>query len=424
MNSPVSVREHSPGLKAFRIHSSSIHLATPRALHAILSVEHERSSNLETVFSYSKGIFVKLKHLAPSAAILAAGALTLSACGGTSATGEEASSGGDSDLQGTLTGIGASSQKAAMDAWTADFASENSGVTVNYSPDGSGAGREQFLAGNAQFAGSDAHLDDDEAKQGKEACGADGAYEFPVYISPIAVTFNVKGVDELNLAPSTIAKIFKGDIKKWNDKAIKADNPDAKLPDTKITAVHRSDDSGTTENFAEYLKATAEKDWDAEVSGDFPKDFGGEAAQGTDGVVQTVTDTDGAIGYADASAVGSLGTAKVKVGEEYVELSADAASKVVDASDKVKGRSEGDLAFDLARDTTESGAYPIVLVSYHVVCSSYKDQETVDMVKAWEKFVVSEEGQTSAADSAGSAPLSDDLRSQIETVIDSIKVEG
>ncbi len=376
------------------------------------------------MFSYSKGIFVKLKHLAPSAAILAAGALTLSACGGTSATGEEASSGGDSDLQGTLTGIGASSQKAAMDAWTADFAAENSGVTVNYSPDGSGAGREQFLAGNAQFAGSDAHLDDDEVKQGEEACGADGAYEFPVYISPIAVAFNVEGVDELNLAPATIAKIFKGEISKWNDEAIKADNPDADLPDTKITAVHRADDSGTTENFAEYLKATAEKDWDAEVSGDFPKDFGGEAAQGTDGVVQTVSDTDGAIGYADASAVGSLSKAKVKVGEEYVELSADAASKVVDASDKVEGRTEGDLAFDLARDTTESGAYPIVLVSYHVVCSSYKDQETVDMVKAWEKFVVSEEGQKSAADSAGSAPLSDDLRSQIETVIDSIKVEG
>lgn len=367
---------------------------------------------------------MKLKHLAPSAAILAAGALTLSACGGTSATGEEASSGGDSDLQGTLTGIGASSQKAAMDAWTADFAAENSGVTVNYSPDGSGAGREQFLAGNAQFAGSDAHLDDDEAKQGEEVCGAEGAYEFPVYISPIAVAFNLEGVDELNLSPSTIAKIFKGDISNWNDKAIKADNPDADLPDTKITAVHRADDSGTTENFAEYLKATAEKDWDADVSGDFPKDFGGEAAQGTDGVVQTVSDTDGAIGYADASAVGSLGTAKVKVGEEYVELSADAAAKVVDASDKVEGRGEGDLAFDLARDTTESGAYPIVLVSYHVVCSSYKDQETVDMVKAWEKFVVSEEGQKSAADSAGSAPLSDDLRSQIETVIDSITVAG
>lgn len=371
-----------------------------------------------------KGNFVKLKHLAPSAALLAVGALTLSACGGASATGEDVSGGGESDLQGTLTGIGASSQKAAMDAWTADFTSANSGVTVNYSPDGSGAGREQFLAGNAQFAGSDAYLDDEEAAKAKEVCGPDGAYEFPVYISPIAVAFNVEGVDSLNLSPQTIAGIFKGEITNWNDEKIAADNPDAKLPDLKITAVHRADDSGTTENFTEYLKATAGDVWDEEPDGNFPKNYGGEAAQGTDGVVQTVTDTNGAIGYADASAVGSLGTAKVKVGDEFVELSPEAATKVLDASTTVEGRGEGDLAFALARDTTESGAYPIVLVSYHIVCSSYADQNTVDMVKAWEKYVVSEEGQASAAESAGSAPISEDLRSQINTVIDSIKVSG
>ncbi len=228
--------------------------------------------------SIQKGIFVKLKHLAPTVAFLAVGALTLSACGGTSATGESAS-GGESNLQGTITGIGASSQKAAMDAWTADFTSANSGVTVNYSPDGSGAGREQFLAGNAQFAGSDAALDDSEAEKAKEVCGPDGAFEFPVYISPIAVAFNVEGVDSLNLSPDTIAKIFKGEITNWNDAAIKADNPDATLPDLKITAVHRADDSGTTENFTDYLKSTAGKVWDQEPDGNFPKSYGGEAAQ-------------------------------------------------------------------------------------------------------------------------------------------------
>ncbi len=376
------------------------------------------------MFHVKKGIFVKLKHLAPSAALLAVGALTLSACGGASATGEDVSGEGDSGLAGTITGIGASSQKAAMDAWTADFVSANSGVTVNYSPDGSGAGREQFLGGNAQFAGSDAHLDEDEAEAAKEVCGPEGAFEFPVYVSPIAVAFNLEGVDSLNLSPETIAKIFKGEISNWNDEAIKADNPDAELPDLPITAVHRADDSGTTENFVEYLKEAAGDLWDAEVDGNFPKEYGGEAAQGTDGVVQTVSDTEGAIGYADASAVGSLGQAKVKVGEDFVELSPEAAAKVVDASPKVEGRSEGDLAFDLARDTTESGAYPIVLVSYHVVCSTYQDQNTVDLIKAWEKFVVSEEGQQSAAKSAGSAPLSPELRGQIETVIDSIKVAG
>src|SRR5699024_12423795 len=124
---------------------------------------------------------------------------------------------------------------------------------------------------------------------GQETCGADGAFEFPVYISPIAVTFNIEGVDELNLSPDTIAKIFKGEITNWNDEAIKADNPDADLPDLKITAVHRADDSGTPENFAEYLTATAEKPWGAGGDGNFPSDYGGEPAQGTDRRTQTAS---------------------------------------------------------------------------------------------------------------------------------------
>ncbi|MFB9776658.1 phosphate ABC transporter substrate-binding protein PstS [Brevibacterium otitidis] len=365
---------------------------------------------------------MKLNRFAP-AAILAAGALSLSACGGSSATGEEGNGGGGGgDVSGTLTGIGASSQKAAMDAWIADFTSENSDAQVQYSPDGSGAGREQFLGGSAQFAGSDAYLDDEEVEAAKDVCGPEGAFEFPVYISPIALAYNLEGVDEVKLSAENIAKIFKGEITKWNDEAIASENEGVELPDMQITPVHRSDDSGTTENFTEYLDAAAGDAWGAEPEDAFPSDFGGEAAQGTDGVVQTVSDTEGAIGYADASAVGDLGTVHVKVGDEYVEYTPEAAAKVVDSSKPAEGRGDGDLAIDIERDTTESGAYPIVLVSYHLVCSTYQDQETVDLVKAWEKFVVSEEGQQSAADSAGSAPISEDMRGQITEIIDMIEV--
>ncbi|GAA4283160.1 phosphate ABC transporter substrate-binding protein PstS [Brevibacterium daeguense] len=370
---------------------------------------------------------MKLTRFAPAAAVAAVGALTLSACGGGSATGEsQENTGGEEqqqeELSGTLTGIGASSQKAAMDAWIADFGSVQPNVQVQYSPDGSGAGREQFLAGNAQFAGSDAALDEEELETAKDVCGPDGAFEYPVYISPIAVAFNLEGVDSVNMSPELIAKVFKGEVTTWNDQAIADENPDVELPDTPITPVHRSDESGTTENFVDYLSQAAGDVWDAEVSGDWPSDYGGEASQGTDGVVQTVSDTDGAIGYADASAVGELGTVAVGVGEEYVEYSPEAAAAVVDASEVAEGRGEGDLAFDLARDTTESGTYPIVLVSYHLVCSTYGDQNTVDMVKAWQNFVISEEGQQSAAESAGSAPISEDLRGQITEIIDMIQV--
>ncbi|WP_019175813.1 phosphate ABC transporter substrate-binding protein PstS [Brevibacterium ravenspurgense] len=368
---------------------------------------------------------MKLTRLAPAAAAFAAAAITLSACGGGSATGESGggNEGGD-QVSGELVGIGASSQKAAIQSWTTDFTGQNSDVTVNYSPDGSGAGRKQFLAGKADFAGSDAFMDDDELEQANEVCGDGGAFEFPVYISPIAIAYNLEGVDELNLDAATAAQIFAGKITKWNDKAIADLNPDADLPDTKITAVHRSDESGTTKNFTDYLNKAAGEDWKDEAAEEFPSEYGGEAAQGTDGVVSLVSETDGAIGYADASAVADdLGTAKIKVGEDFVEYTPEAAAKVVDASPVAEGRGEGDIAVELKRDTEEAGAYPIVLVSYHIVCSSYDSQEKVDLVKAWENFVVSEEGQESAAESAGSAPISSEMRDKITSVLDKIEVK-
>jgi phosphate transport system substrate-binding protein len=120
--------------------------------------------------------------------------------------------------------------------------------------------------------------------------------------------------------------------------------------------------------------------------------------------------------------VGDLGKAKVKVGEEYTELSSDAAAKAVEVATPVEGRPETDMSLELERDTTESGAYPIVLVSYHVYCTSYDSQETVDLVKAFGSYVISEEGQAEAEASAGNAPLSASLSEKAKASIESIKV--
>jgi phosphate transport system substrate-binding protein len=219
-----------------------------------------------------------------------------------------------------------------------------------------------------------------------------------------------------------VAKVFRGEIKNWNDEAIASQNEGVELPDTPITVVHRADESGTTENFVEYLSQAAPEVWTDEVSGDWPSEIVAENAQGTSGVVSTTTSTDGAVTYADASAVGDLGTVKVKVGEEYVGYSPEAASKAVEAATPVEGRSDVDMSIDLERDTDVTGAYPVVLVSYNIFCSTYSDQETVDLVKAFGSYVVSEEGQQTASDSAGSAPLSETLREQAQTAIDSITV--
>jgi phosphate transport system substrate-binding protein len=361
-------------------------------------------------------------------AVLAAGALALTSCGSDNATNtapasDQASSG--PKVTGTLTGIGASSTGAAMDAWKAGFAAANQGATVQYSPDGSGAGRKALIDGSAQFAGSDAYLKDDELEASKAVCGPDGAINIPVYISPIAVAFNLPGVTELKLDAPTVAKIFRGEISTWNDPAIAALNEGVSLPDLKVTPVNRSDDSGTTSNFTDYLASAAPEVWTDKSAGIWPANLQGENAKGTSGVVKTVTDTPGAVTYADDSAVGGkLGTASIKVGEEFVKISADAAAKAVEAGKPVEGRSANDVAIKLDRKTTESGAYPVVLVSYHVVCSAYDSQETVDLVKAFENYVVSEEGQQAAADSAKSAPLSSALAEKATKAIESVKVKS
>lgn len=334
--------------------------------------------------------------------------------------GTDAAAGGD--LSGTIQASGASAQEAAMVAWAAGYAEIQPDVTVNYDSIGSGGGRKNLLDGATVLAGSDSYLKAEEIEQSFEVCGEGGAINLPVYISPIAVPFNLEGVDELNLSPSTLANIFNRTITSWDDPAIAADNEGVDLPSTPITAVNRSDDSGTTQNFVEYLVAVAPDEFDYEPSNTWPVD-GGEAAAQTSGVIQVVQATDGAIGYADASAVGQLATANIGVGEEFVAYSPEAAARVVDASDFADTGVEGDLAIDLARDTTESGAYPIVLVSYQIVCTGYDDENTVNLVKDFVTYVASEEGQAASADAAGSAPISADLRDQINSSLELISTK-
>lgn len=353
--------------------------------------------------------------LALTFSLAACGAANENAASETSANAEE---GGG--VSGTLSGAGASSQAAAVDAWKAGFLEANPDATVNYDPVGSGGGREQFVSGAVPWAGSDAFLADEELAKAQQQCGGEGnLIEIPAYISPIAVAYNVKGVDELKLSPETLAKIFDQKIKTWDDKAIAKDNPHAKLPSTAITVVNRSDESGTTENFVEYLSDAAGDAWPHEVSGDWPVS-GGTAAKGTTGVVQAIEATDGAIGYSDASQIGELSSVKIGVGEDWVEPSAEAAAKIIEASSTVEGRGEFDYATELKRDTAEAGTYPIVLASYELACTQYDDEETANLVKAWLSHVVSEEGQQASAEKAGSAPISDATREKAVAAIEAI----
>ena len=149
----------------------------------------------------------------------------------------------------------------------------------------------------------------------------------------------------LNLDASTISKIFRGEIRSWQDPALTALNPKVQLLDLPITAVARSDDSGTTENFTEYLHSVAPDAWPDAPDGSWPASSGIEHAQGNTGVVTTVTRTVGAIAYADDSLVDeSLGKARLKVGASYVQVSGPAAARAVAESERVEGRGPHDLS--------------------------------------------------------------------------------
>ncbi len=226
-------------------------------------------------------------------------------------------------------------------------------------------------------------------------------------------------MDSLQLSPETLAKIMKREITKWDDAAIAADNPGVNLPSTAITTVSRSDESGTTENFQEYLAAVAPSVWTYEVSGDWPVK-GGESAQGTSGVVDAIGAGEGSIGYADASQVGDLGVATIKVGADYVGPTAEAAAKILDESPRSSVGGANVFTYDLKRDTAAEGVYPIVLTSYAMACTTYDSADTAALVKGYLSYVVSAEGQQAAADAAGSAPLTDSLRALIQPSIDSI----
>jgi phosphate transport system substrate-binding protein len=346
-------------------------------------------------------------------------ALTAAACG---SSGESSSSGGAS---GEIAGAGSSAQQAAQEAWVAKFEDQNSDATVTYDAIGSGGGRDQFIAGGkTAFAGSDSPFDSDELPQATARCSKDGGGELvqiPNYISPIAIVYNLEGVEGLQLSPDVTAKIFKGEITSWDDPAIKADNPGVDLPSTDITPVHRSDESGTTANFTDYLHEAAPSVWTDEPDSSWPLQTGESGAQ-TSGLIQAVKVGDGAIGYADASQAQDLGVAKVKVGNTYVAPSADGAAADFDQSqqDPELTKAPNVFAYKVQRTPTDASSYPVLLVSYLIGCTKYADQSTTDLVKAYFDYIVSDEGQQAAAENAGSAPIPPGIEKEDQPAIDAI----
>lgn len=359
---------------------------------------------------------MKLTRIAQLGAVAAIAALTLAGCssspeGGSTPSGSASSTPSgveytiDPSLSGTITSGGSSAQSNAQAAWTSAYNATAGGVTINYDKSqGSGGGVTNFLSGAYDFAGSDSPLNADQTTQSAALC-TEGGVNIPIYLDGVAIIFNIPGVTELTLSGETIAKIFSLQITDWSDPAITADNGTA-LKAGAITTVARSDGSGTTQNFTNYLAATQTAAWTYPAGKDWPVEGNVSKQKGGSGVVEAVKAGSGTIGYADHSAIGELNSAAILQDGTAIPYTADAVSKTFDlAAVEASNGVAGDLSkkFDYSKLTTET--YPIPLVSYAITCSTFKDAAQADLVKSYLGFITSTLGQEVAAKNAGSAPL-------------------
>ncbi|MGZ9931783.1 phosphate ABC transporter substrate-binding protein PstS [Streptomyces sp. NC-S4] len=362
-------------------------------------------------------------------ALVVSGALVLTACGSDDNTKTadgsakpSAAAAGDikcDDAKGKLLASGSSAQKNAIELWIKNYMAACSGVEVNYKSSSSGEGIVAFNQGTVGFAGSDSALKPEQVEESKKICTGGQGIDLPMVGGPIALGFNVAGVDKLNLDAATVANIFNDKIKKWDDEAIKKLNPGVTLPSTAIQAFHRSDDSGTTENLTKYLKATAGDAWPYEAAKKWAAP-GGQSASGSSSVAAQVKQVDGAIGYFELSFASSqnIKTVDLNTGASApVKASGENASKAIAAA-KIAGTGS-DLALKLDYTTKAEGAYPLVLVTYEVVCDKGNKPETLPTVKSFLNYAASDAGQKVLLEN-GYAPIPAEINTKVREAINGL----
>ena len=317
---------------------------------------------------------------------------------------------------GAITAQGSSAQTNAINTWIKTFQAACPEATIEYQSTGSGAGLTAFVAGTGDFAGSDAELSSADQPKADARCVSGPAIHLPMVVGPIALAYTVAGIDNLRLSPATVAKMFSGRVSTWNDPAIAQENPGTALPPTAIRTVHRSDGSGTTDSFTRFLAAAAPTDWRFD-SGTAWAAPGGTAEKGSGGVAAAIARTDGSIGYVEWSYAEALNLRTAKIGNRsgaFVELSTDAAAQAVAGGD-ITGTGN-DLRLRIAYTSPAAGVYPIVLVTYEVVCAKGTNPATLDLVKAFLTYVASEDGQK-AVTGLGYSPLPKQIRTRVTAAI-------
>jgi phosphate transport system substrate-binding protein len=375
---------------------------------------------------------VKRNRSGTAIGLMAAGAVLLAGCGSDNNTpaapgSSGASAAGTSAVQcggkPTLKASGSTAQANAMTRFVAAYESACSGQTLNYTSNGSGAGVTEFTGNQTDFGGSDSPLNQakGEYDKAKARCQGADAWNLPVVFGPLAITYNLPGVDGLILDGPTAAKIFNGTITEWNDPAIAALNSGKSLPAEKITVIYRNDESGTTDNFQKYLDSASNGAWGKGAGKTFNGGVG-EGAKGNEGTSAAIKSTPGSITYNEWSFAKAQNLSQAAIvtsaGPDPVTISTDTVGKTI-AGAKIAGTGN-DLVLDTSSfyKPTEAGAYPIVLATYEIVCSKYPDAQTGPAVKAFLQSTING-GQTGLGDN-GYIPLPDTFKDKLTTAINSI----
>lgn len=356
-----------------------------------------------------------------AAAAAVAGMLALAACGSNSngspaASGSASSSAKIACQSGSIKASGSTAQKNAMTTWVNAFQSACPGATINYQASGSGAGIQDFINNITAFAGSDSALTPAQTTQASTRCGSGNtAVNIPMVGGPIAVAYNLSGVSKLIMTPQVLAGIFANKITKWNDPAIAAINPGVTLPSATIVSFHRSDSSGTTDNFTKYLSTAAGSSWTYSHNKVWAAP-GGQGAKGSDQVAASIKSTPNSIGYVEYSFAlsGGMSVAQVDNGGGPVTLNTASAAAGI-ASATVVGTGN-DLTLKLDYATKSPGAYPIVLVTYEITCYKGLPSSELPLTKAFLTWTSSAGGQGTLA-IQGYAPLPPALIGKVQTVV-------
>ena len=346
---------------------------------------------------------------------------TSSAAGGSSSSsGSSSAAGGINCANGTLSGQGSTAQNTAVVKFIKDFQTKcGNNTNISYNGTGSGPGVTAFIQKQADWAGSDYPLNATQQPQADARCTGGKALSVGTVPGIISVMYNVPGVTKLNLSASNLGKIFNGKITKWNDPAIAADNAGVSLPDLAIQTFHRSDASGTSFNFSNYLNKTAPTDFPAAANKQWPG-TGGQSAQGSKGVAQAVKSTSGAIGYAEVSYATSNNLPTASIGNaagKFVPLTAaNAANFIGKAKVDTTG---GNYLFNFDYTYSADDAYPAVLVTYEIVCSAGNDSAKLPLLKGFLSYTAGNAAQ-SQLQGLGYVALTSDQQTAVTAVFNGL----